>query len=823
MALNSCSSNIYEKYNEPILVKNIFQVNDSLIKKDPVKFLIQPNNPTKKLFGYPLGLAINNLSNDNPDERFDEWINRKPKRLKNLNNILSKKQTAQLKEYNSLFNNFIKNLGEEPTKISEVNVKENIIRLKQYFNNEGYFDSEVNVDTIISSNQATLNYRVIKNKRYFIDSISLNIDSKDIDSITRLEIKNSYLKQNEYFSINKLILERDRLYNIYKNNGVYDFQKRDIKYRVLIDSTGLRKTIPLILNISNLENNKEYRVRKVNKINIFVESLNELSKIDTYTDSIDFKGINIYSKGRLNYSPKSLTEPIFFKLGEDYSEQKKLLTSRYFSNIGAFKYPRIIMEEVDDSLLTSIYLLPRNRFSLGFDLDFTHSNIEDFGISFGTNFNIRNIFRGTENLSFNLNNSIGASKDIGNINDDFFNLFELGGNLRLQIPRALLPFRIDKFIRKDMNPETNITLGSTVQKNIGLDKQYYNAIYEINWNSTKFSKINIKLLDFEYVNNQNISNYFNVYKNSYDKLNYISSLYNLDQSLIDQNGDLKIPEGANKFIANVLNNQTNLDYNSEFYRDINSITERKTRLTQNNIIIGSSFTINRNTQENFIDENFSQLRFKFETVGNLFNELLRSNNLNSDNKVEISNILPSQYLKTELNYIKHFKLTNGDVFVFRGFTGAAIPFGNSNYIPFTRSYYAGGSNDNRAWKAYKLGPGSSNNINEFNEANFKIAFNLEYRNKISGNLNGALFIDIGNIWNLNDNVLDKSMTFDKFSDLSELAVGTGFGFRYDFNFFVLRLDTGFKTYNPANRKSERWFKDLSIKKAVFNIGINYPF
>ena len=208
---------------------------------------------------------------------------------------------------------------------------------------------------------------------------------------------------------------------------------------------------------------------------------------------------------------------------------------------------------------------------------------------------------------------------------------------------------------------------------------------------------------------------------------------------------------------------------------------------------------NKNTQENFLDEDFSQLRIKLEMVGNIFNELIRKGNQNSDNKVEISNILPSQYSKAEVNYIKHILLDNGDVFAFRFFTGIAIPYGNSNYIPFTRSYYAGGSNDNRAWKAYKLGPGSSNSINEFNEANLKIAFNLEYRNKISGNLNGAFFIDFGNIWNVNDNVEDESMTFDKLSDLSELAIGTGIGIRYDFNFFVLRLDTCLLYTSPSPR------------------------
>ncbi|MDC0923270.1 BamA/TamA family outer membrane protein [Flavobacteriaceae bacterium] len=757
LVVNGCSSSIYQNFEDSILIENIFEVNDSIIKKDPVKLLIQPTSPTNKVFGFPLGLSIYNLASKNPDEKFEKWLYNKPNRYKRLSRLLSNKQIKQLKQYNNSFSKFLKSLGQKPTKITDTNVNENISRLKQFYNNEGYFDSKVSADTILNYNQASIKYSITKNTQY------------------------------------------------------------------LIDSSGVNKKIPLILSIKNPNEKEVYQIRKINDINIYVESIDELSNIDSYTDSLNLNGIKIFSKGNLNYSTKSLTEPIFFEKGENYSEEKKLLTSRYFSNIGAFKYPRIIIEENNDSLSSSIYLLPRDRFSLGFDLDFTHSNIEDFGISFGTNFNIRNIFRGTENLSFNLNNSIGASKDIGDPNDSFFNLFELGGNLNLRIPRAILPFKTERLIKKEMIPVTNIIIGSTVQKNIGLDKQYYSGIYEVNWNPSKYSKVNFKLLDFEYVNNQNISNYFNVYKNSYDKLNYISSLYNLDQSTIDQNGDLIIPEGSDTFIDLVLNDETTLDSGTDFYKNVSSILERKDRLTENNLIVGSSISFNRNTQENFLDEDFSQLRIKFEMVGNLFNELLRGGNQNSNNKVEISNILPSQYTKAEVNYIKHILLNNGDVLALRAFTGIAVPYGNSSYIPFTRSYYAGGSNDNRAWKAYKLGPGSSNSINEFNEANLKIALNLEYRNKISGNLNGAFFIDFGNIWNVNDNVDDESMTFDNLSDLNELAIGTGIGLRYDFNFFVLRLDTAFKTYNPAKEKTNRWFTDFSLNKAVFNIGINYPF
>ena len=821
--INSCSSNVYKSFEESILIENTLKVNDTIIKNNPVKLLIQPSSPVNKFFGYPTGLYIYSLSIDNPDEKFDSWLNKKPKRYTRLSKILSDKQVKQIKKYNNSFNEFLKKLGQKPFKLSDTDVNNNISRLKQFYNNEGYFDSKVTVDTVIEGKKASLQYSVKTNTRYLIDSILLKFESSDVDSLFKISKDASLIKKDEYFSINKLLLERDRLISLFKNNGIHDFQQRSINFNVLIDSTGNKKKIPLILTINNKDEENEYSVKNINDIKIYVESLDELSNINSYTDSLSYNGIKIYSKGNLNYSPRSLTEPIFFKKSQKFIETDKLLTSRYFSNLGVFKYPRIIVEEQRDSLNTSIYLLPRDRFSLGFDLDFTHSNIEDFGISFGTNFNIRNIFRGTENLSVNLNNSIGASKDIGNPEDSFFNLFELGGNLNLRIPRAILPFRSYKLIKKEMNPVTNIIVGSTVQKNIGLDKQYYSGIYEVNWNPSRYSKINFKLLDFEYVNNQNVSNYFNVYKNSYDKLNYISSIYNLDQSTLNQDGDLTIPEGSEIFISQVLNNQTTLNSGTDFYKNVNSILERKDRLTENNLIVGSSITINRNTQENFLDEDFSRLRLKFEMVGNLFNEVLRSRNLNSDNKVEISDILPSQYTKAEVNYIKHILLNNGNVFALRAFTGIAIPYGNSDYIPFTRSYYAGGSNDNRAWKAYKLGPGSSNNINEFNEANFKISLNFEYRNKISGKLNGAFFVDIGNIWNISDNTNDDSMTFNNFSDLSELAVGSGIGLRYDFNFFVLRLDTAFKTYNPAKEKSNRWFSDFSLNKAVFNIGINYPF
>ena len=190
---------------------------------------------------------------------------------------------------------------------------------------------------------------------------------------------------------------------------------------------------------------------------------------------------------------------------------------------------------------------------------------------------------------------------------------------------------------------------------------------------------------------------------------------------------------------------------------------------------------------------------------------------------ELFGVAFSQYAKFELDYIRHWDLGNQNIMAFRSFGGLALPFGNSSSIPFTRSYFAGGANDIRGWRAYDLGPGSSGSTLDFNEANFKLSVNLEYRFPIFGGFKGAFFTDIGNIWNFKDDVLDPKFQFNGLEDLKELAVATGFGLRYDFGFFVIRFDTGFKTHNPARPSNDRWFKEYNFANAVYNIGINYPF
>jgi hypothetical protein len=305
--------------------------------------------------------------------------------------------------------------------------------------------------------------------------------------------------------------------------------------------------------------------------------------------------------------------------------------------------------------------------------------------------------------------------------------------------------------------------------------------------------------------------------------------YNTDPSYFNNSvdKDLIIEKGTAGFTTDVLSGNANFlkPITAENFQTIKSIEERRLRLTENDFILATSFTFSKTTKKDLADKGFYLFKTKIESAGTLLSLFAKTTNQdkNSNGNYDIFNLEYSEYIKTEFDYIKHWDLTKEKIFAIRSFFGIAIPFGNSDNIPFSRSYFSGGSNDNRAWQPYSLGPGSSGATNDFNEANLKIALSAEYRFKILGSLKGALFADAGNIWNVLDNVEDEKSSFTSLSDLKEIALGSGFGFRYDLSFFVIRFDFGFKTYNPSSEIGKRWFREYNFGNSVLNFGINYPF
>lgn len=835
LTLYGCSGTRAFRTRQVLIDKNEVYRESQLLKNDPVNFIIT-TTANKKFLGIPIKKMIYESAYPEPQKKFEIWLTKKEKRKKHLERWFSPKQVSALKNYSVKLNKWLKNNGEPPAVLDTNAINTSKKRIQQYYKNLGYYNVIVDHDTIHTKpKKVVLQYQISQNKKYEIDSIKTKIDSPQIEKIYTSNAAAAIFKQGDAFEINKFEKERERLFTLFRNNGVFNFQQNSIQFKAAIDSTGQDLKIPVIIEIQNpqqlvneISTTVPYQTYTINEIEVFVDDFNAGINIDQFTDSIQYKDITLFSKGKLKYRPQAITSGIAIKKNQPYSDLDRMLTYRYYTNLKNFKYPSInysLIPEKEDQLKASIFLTPRERFSLGFDLDFSHSNIQDFGIGLGGGLGIRNVFRGAESLELNIKNTLGASRDIAQKGDQFFNLFELGADLKLSFPRLVFPFFENAWTTPEMNPVTQIILGTSIQQNIGLDKQFFKSTYQFDWQPKKNKKVQIKWIDLEFVNNRNLSNYFNVYRNSYDRLNSIAAIYNNQTDFQDVDGNLSIPDGTEGFINVVLNNETILNEENQDFKTVNTIKERQDRLTANNLILGSSFSLNFNSQESIFDENFYQLRWKVDWVGNLLNGVIRAVNApeNDQGQTQLGGVSPSQYVKSEVDYIKHWPLGNEQVIAFHAFGGLAVPYGNANNMPFSQSYFSGGANDNRAWKAYKLGPGSSNNINEFNEANFKLAFNLEYRFPLSGPLKIGFFIDAGNVWNIFDDVDDPAFRFDGLQDLSEIAIGSGIGLRYDFDFFVFRFDTGFKTYNPALPEGERWWGEYKLKNAVFNIGINYPF
>ena len=807
-------------------------LNGKKLRNHPVKKIISPQ-PNTTLFKIPVKRNLYLSAQQNPDSLFEVWLNKKPQRKTRLANLWSEKQIEQLRKYKIGWHQWLMGLGELPALIDTLAVLNSQERIGQYYKNRGYFNTTTTHTILPKGKQkASITYAVQTGPQYILDAINFSSNSDKIVALLEAHRDASFLVPGAAFKIKDFESERERLTALLQNNGVYNFQQNSLNFEAAIDSSEVDLKVPVQINI------EDYISRAGDRVISTPYTLSRIKKIDLYIlnpkyeslprwDSLSHEDITIFYKGKLSYRPQALTDAIFISKDSLYSEQQRNLTYRYFNQLRNFKYPSIVFDTTDDptALETTIYLNPKERFSLGLDLDLSHSNIQDFGIGSGISLAIRNLFKSTDVLELSLKNTLGSSKNAANPNDRFFNLFELGVDAKLKFPKILVPFESEGIIPKTMNPQTDISLGTSLQKNIGLDKQYFGAGYALNWAPTRTTKIQLQLLDVEYINNRNVDNYFNVYKNSYERLNSIAKLIEDTMGFTDPNGDLIIPDGANQFLNAVLNQQTSIRPDQNAYIVANRVRERQERLTLNNFIMGSALAYTRNTQVDLLDENFSQFRFKIEWVGNLLMGLfeLTGRDKNENNQYTIEGVVPSQYLKTEFDYIKHIRLGTQRVLALRFFSGFALPYNNATNIPFSRSYFGGGANDNRAWRPYRLGPGKSNNINEFNEANFKLAANIEYRFPILGSLKGALFVDAGNIWNALDDVSDPLARFDGWRDLEDIAVGSGIGFRYDFDFFVFRFDTAFKTYNPARPRTARWWSDYALNRAVFNVGINYPF
>ena len=823
--LVSCNSIKYVQENENLLKDNKVLVNGEK-NKDPEinKYLSQ--KPNRKTLGVPLPLYFYNFGNEEFEMTFEEWIENHPKKYNKYERVFSKKQTFGIYRNKRAVNNWFLNKGEAPVIYDELKTSRSVNTLKDYFISKGFFEVEVNFDTLkVGDQELEVTYNIEPNTQYLIDSISTEIESPVLDSIYLANKENSILKKGKPFVFNDFEREEARLVNLFRNSGVYQFKNYSMGFWTDSVKGSYMKDVLLkipdrLVNRNDSLIKEHYKTQIVKQINIYTDfSITEQNR--KVRDSASYQGYNFYSFGKMRFKPKYLMNSLFITPDGLYRDVEKFQTQNYIRNLKTFSSSIDISytENEDETLTADVYLTPLKKYGITVDLDATTSNIKPFGILGKFSFLGRNMFKGSELLELSLQGSLfNLANDPSNSNN-FFNGWEVLSSASLKFPRILFPFNTSKLIPKYMAPTTNFDANLSFQKNVGLDRQTTTAGMAYDWKSSKKVSHRIDLVNLQYIKNQNVDNYFFIYKSEYNKL--------ADAQESIGGDELPSNEPANyqdilKVMEDFLEDPNNADRYPEEYDSVSDVNERHDILIEDSFVPVISYSFAYNSRENINDNDFSYFTARFISSGTFSNWIFP--NKNDLGQRTLRDVPIAQYIKTEFEYKKYWELRDQNILVFRTFMGAAFPYGNSSDVPFSRSYYAGGSNDIRAWRTFDLGPGGEFNNLEYKVATFKLVGNLEYRFKVSNKINSALFIDAGNIWDItNSNLVTEEGKFTSLSSLQYTAVGSGFGLRYDFGFLVFRFDIGFKTYEPYLPSGNRWFVNYNFGNAVYNIGINYPF
>lgn len=819
LIIASCNSVKRVPEKEQLLRRTTIIVDGEKNKNsDLLDYVLQ--KPNARIIGIPLSLYFHNLGNPKAPKTPKAWATLHPKKYQFFKSLFSEKQSIGVAKSYINFNNWFLNSGESPVIVSDLKTKRTVRNLNSYYITQGYFKNKVTAEKeTLKNKKAKITYKIERGKPFLLDTITVQIPSAVLRTIYQTDTINTHLKTGEQYKDENFVKEAARITKLFRNSGIYNFV--DSAIRFFPDSTRTDNKSNVLVTIAEkylTEVNgrnvyKPFQRKKIGKINVYTD-YSYITESEPYLDSVSYNGIKFYAHKKIKYNPKYLSQSIFIKPNQIYSDTLRNLTRKHLKSLNNFKSVNIRFTEIKDSdlLIANIKLTPSEKFTIGTDTELTHSNIRKLGVSEKFSITNRNTFKGAELFKFSFIGSFfNTSTQLGS-SSGFFNAWEIGVDASLELPRFFAPFGLNKLVPKEMSPRTILSVGSGIQKNIGLDKQTVTAMIDYKWNFNDRKSINLELFNVQYIRNLNTAEYFNIYDSEFEKLKPIATAFDPNFVLTKEN--------AVSFMNTVKTDPNFQTNNPSEYSTNGNVNNRYNIITSNFIIPTIAYAFSYNNQTNYKDNNFSSFRIRVANAGNFVS--LLSNQKNSAGVKTISDTPIAQYFKTDIEYKQFWDVTRSSVLGFRSFLGIVMAYGSSD-IPFTKSYFAGGSNDIRAWKTYELGPGSSTPGLEYNVGNFKFLTSLEYRFDLIGSLKGALFIDAGNIWELtNSKFVEEKAKLNSFEAIKNLAIGSGFGARYDFNFLVLRLDVAFKTHEPY-LPNNKWFSNFNLNNAVYNIGINYPF
>jgi outer membrane protein assembly factor BamA len=679
--------------------------------------------------------------------------------------------------------------GEEPVLLGDVDREFNKDIIVNYSENKGYFNAKAKYDTVSKNKKAKVIYTLNPGGRYLISNVKFPADSSLINSEIQILKEKTLLKAGNPFDLDVIKAERQRIDDGLKDRGFYYFNPDNII--VQADSTVSKNhKVEMIVKLKDNTPKLATEQFTIDKVVVFPnynlrDAKRGLYNIPMSEDSLkgyEYNDIYVVDPKK-KFKPRMFDRALYFDKGDIYNRKDHNLSLNRLISLGVFKFVKnefVVSDSLNHKFDAYYVLTPRELQSLRLEALGRTNSANYAGSELNLNWTQRNFFRGAEQFKASVYGAFDVQ--IGGP-AEAENIFRAGANAQLSIPRIVAPFRFNS--SSAFVPRTNIKLGYEFQNRTTLySLNTFNATFGYQWkeNVRKEHELNV-----------------------------------IDVSLI------RPADITPKFLLQSADNP--------YLR----------RITEQQLIFGPTYSYTYSTTM-LPQKNTFYYKGMLDLAGNITG-LVTGANVKEGKEKNIFGVPFSQYAKIENDVRFYHKFTEKTSLATRFIAGVALPYGNSEHIPFSRQFFVGGSNSIRAFRARTLGPGSYDpRIGESTRANFdqagdvKLELNAEYRANLYKFLNVAAFVDAGNIWLINDEFNDageNTRPGGKFSKdfLSEVAVGAGIGLRLDFSILILRLDLAMPLRVPYYEKGDRWvldrvkFGEGSWRRdnLILNIAIGYPF
>lgn len=684
-------------------------------------------------------------------------------------------------------NKFLRKIGDAPRIYDPSVAEETRIQILSAVQNKGYLGAEVFLEEKFKKNRIDAYYKISTGNPYMISSINYNIEDCVIRELLMNDSIHSNLVEGMRFNVNVLEEERNRITQYLLNRGFYRFNKDYITFQA--DTVNGTYRIDLTMNIAlNEQNNgnnnslhRQYKVRKVN----YLMDIDNLATVrnNPETDTVEYNQLSIIYNDKLFLRPSVIASHNRIEPGKLYSNRDVMATYSSLARLGILKYSNIRFVEHfenDSAYLDAYVSLSRNKNkTLAFQIEGTNS-AGDLGAAASVTYTHRNLFKGSETFNIKLRGAYEAVTGLeGYANNNYT---EYGIETSLEFPEFMFPFLKSDF-KKSVNAKSQVSAKYNWQIRPEFERTLASAAWSYRWNSKKRASHRLDVLDINYIYMPYRSNTFIEYLNYMDEINPL------------------------------------LRYS---YEDLFIVR------------LGYTYTYNSagvSTQQTAKKSSYS-IRFNIEESGNLIyglSKLIHNKPLDGES-YRVGNISFAQYVKLDFDFAKNIMIDDRNALVFHIGTGVAVPYGNSKSLPFEKLYFSGGANSVRGWSVRSLGPGgyrgASGSLDYVNHTGeIKLDMNVEYRTHLFWKLNGAAFIDAGNVWTLKDRYSDSTGQFSFKRFYKEIAVSYGLGIRFDLDFLILRFDGGMKAINPMETGVDRYplIKPDFSRDFAFHFAVGYPF